>query len=72
MHGGWGKTGSRCPSKKKLSYGSCFVQTGIAVEKEDILGGDGQSSGAVCESRGGRPGLSVLTRLLASVDVKQY
>ena len=25
-----------------------------------------------CESRGGRPGLSVLTSLLVSVDVKQY
>ena len=33
------------------------------------------SSGAVwelCESRGGRPGLSVLTSLLVSVDVKLY
>ena len=26
----------------------------------------------LCESRGGRPGLSVLTNLLVSVDVKQY
>ena len=26
----------------------------------------------LCESRGGRPGLSVLTRLLVSVDVKLY
>ena len=26
----------------------------------------------LCESRGGRPGLSVLTSLLASVDVKNY
>ena len=26
----------------------------------------------LCESRGGRPGLSVLTSLLASVDVKLY
>ena len=25
-----------------------------------------------CESRGGRPGLSILTGLLASVDVKIY
>ena len=35
----------------------------------------GTSSGRVqelCESRGGRPGLSVLTSLLVSVDVKQY
>ena len=27
---------------------------------------------ALCESRGGRPGLSVLTSLLVSVDVKLY
>ena len=26
----------------------------------------------LCESRGGRPGLSVLTSLLVPVDVKQY
>ena len=26
----------------------------------------------LCESGGGRPGLSVLTRLLVSVDVKLY
>ena len=26
----------------------------------------------LCESRGGRPGLSVLTRLPVSVDVKNY
>ena len=26
----------------------------------------------LCESRGGRPGLSVQTSLMVSVDVKQY
>ena len=26
----------------------------------------------LCESRGGRPGLSVLTSFIVSVDVKQY
>ena len=26
----------------------------------------------LCESRGGRPGLSVLTSILFSVDVKNY
>ena len=26
----------------------------------------------LCESRGGRPGLSVLTSLVVSVDVKNY
>ena len=29
-------------------------------------------SGAVGESQGGRPGLSVLTSLMVSVDVKQH
>ena len=37
---------------------------------------NGQCLGVIvqelCESRGGRPGLSVLTSLLASVDVKLY
>ena len=35
------------------------VQTGYVVQE-------------LCESRGGRPGLSVLTSLLVSVDVKIY
>ena len=26
----------------------------------------------LCESRGGRPGLSILTSLMVTVDVKQY
>ena len=26
----------------------------------------------LCENRGGRPGLSVLTSLMVSVDLKQY
>ena len=26
----------------------------------------------LCESRGGRPGLSVLMNLMVSVDIKQY
>ena len=36
---------------------------------------EGKKKGIVqelCESRGGRPGLSVLTNLLVSVDVKLY
>ena len=36
-----------------------FSQSGIIVQE-------------LCESRGGRPGLSVLTNLLVSVDVKLY
>ena len=37
-----------------------------------VVYGNRHSSGAVCVSRGGRPGLSVLTSLLVSVDVKLY
>ena len=39
-------------------YGFCGRKTLIVQE--------------LCESRGGRPGLSVLTSLLVFVDVKQY
>ena len=35
-------------------------------------GGGGGIVQELCESRGGRPGLSVLTSLLVSVDVKIY
>ena len=40
------------------NYGTC-LPTRIIVQE-------------LCESRGGRPGLSVLTSLLVSVDVKIY
>ena len=35
-------------------------------------GNSGRIVQELCESRGGRPGLSVLTSLLVSVDVKNY
>ena len=38
----------------------------IVLQAEDIIVQE------LCESRGGRPGLSVLTSLLVSVDVKIY
>ena len=45
-------------------------------EKEDIKAQGFQISHVIvqelCVSRGGRPGLSVLTSLLVSVDVKNY
>ena len=37
-----------------------------------VGGGGGVIVQELCESRGGRPGLSVLTSLLVSVDVKIY
>ena len=52
---------------------SCFARTGIHTTKLATL--DKCSTHIVkelCESRGGRPGLSVLTSLLVSVDVKLY
>ena len=41
-------------------YSHDFFVAGIIIVQE------------LCESRGGRPGLSVLTSLLVSVDVKIY
>ena len=45
-------------SKRRINCGSDAAVTIIVQE--------------LCESRGGRPGLSVLTSLLVSVDVKLY
>ena len=39
---------------------------------ENGLNSKGDIVQELCESRGGRPGLSVLTSLLVSVDVKNY
>ena len=41
------------------------IKTGLTVNVNGIVQ-------ELCESRGGRPGLSVLTSLLVSVDVKIY
>ena len=59
-------TQSRPSSEEQrlISYGLDFIVPSTTWEN--------QNSGAVCESRGGRPGLSVLTSLLVSVDVKLY
>ena len=46
------------PSTEKIKSATCKSAQDIVQE--------------LCESRGGRPGLSVLTRLLVSVDVKLY
>ena len=48
-----------------------------AGSRQDVLNGRrywevNPSVQELCESRGGRPGLSVLTSLPVSVDVKQY
>ena len=40
--------------------------------RESALEVDSAVVQELCESRGGRPGLSVLTSLLVSVDVKNY
>ena len=41
-------------------YKSCVKQQNVTIVQE------------LCESRGGRPGLSILMSLLVSVDVKIY
>ena len=52
---------------------SCVcVATGSVDMKRQILLNLGVIVQELCESRGGRPGLSVLTSLLVSVDVKIY
>ena len=53
------------------------VETLLCVHRNRRFIRDGEPRAAtivqeLCESRGGRPGLSVLTSLLVSVDVKQY
>ena len=42
------------------------------THKRESTGFIGNIVQELCESRGGRPGLSVLTSLLVSVDVKNY
>ena len=56
---------------KRAKRPRALVRADERKERENERG-TGHSSGAVCESRGGRPGLSVLTSLLVSVDVKIY
>ena len=47
-------------------FGSDFMNTSLSLAGNSFIVQE------LCESRGGRPGLSVLTSLLASVDVKIY
>ena len=47
------------PERKEQQYKKGLLTAGSIVQE-------------LCESRGGRPGLSVLTSLLVSVDVKIY
>ena len=54
----WGKVSQAYRSWCVRSVSQFQIQTHIVQE--------------LCESRGGRPGLSVLTNLLVSVDVKLY
>ena len=50
----------------------CFTSTEERRLIRDGDRGEGVIVQELCESRGGRPGLSVLTSLLVSVDVKNY
>ena len=51
---------SECVCKNVLSVNHTLLECPVTIVQE------------LCESRGGRPGLSVLTSLLVSVDVKIY
>ena len=62
MCGGWSKADYsrlRDPHKKRNAIKRHPACCSLIVQE-------------LCESRGGRPGLSVLTSLLVSVDVKNY
>ena len=54
----------------------CLTHCHTVIPMDLYIQVHGYSSGFIvqelCESRGGRPGLSVLTSLLVSVDVKNY
>ena len=60
---GWGRFASIVRANKDMDQ-SGYIWLGYAGQ--DIIVQE------LCESRGGRPGLSVLTSLLVSVDVKFY
>ena len=59
------KTYTRKVLKVLQSQGDCYLAKALHTKKLFIVQ-------ELCESRGGRPGLSVLTSLLVSVDVKLY
>ena len=59
VEGGEGSCASRLPRNQHKSLTDDGVGQSFIVQE-------------LCESRGGRPGLSVLTSLLVSVDVKNY
>ena len=44
---------------------SCCLSVAVSLDKRVIVQ-------ELCESRGGRPGLSILMSLLVSVDIKNY
>ena len=52
-------------NRSNLSWSEPSVLSVVAAKRNSIVQ-------ELCESRGGRPGLSVLTSLLVSVDVKLY
>ena len=52
--------------------GQCPQTATFFKRKESRSGIEPSIVQELCESRGGRPGLSVLTSLLVSVDVKNY
>ena len=61
-------SGTRPPNSAIVGYAT----EGILLNISPHLSTDRLIAQELCESRGGRPGLSVLTSLLVSVDVKLY
>ena len=74
-----GGGGGGCYLKMELLHGAvcsegqcCDRSWGAGDLKAELLHGTAFIVQEWCESRGGRPGLSVLTSLLVSVDIKNY
>ena len=62
----------RKKKEEKKTRQSLALSTKEAVEKLTCWATQTDIVQELCESRGGRPGLSVLTSLLVSVDIKNY
>ena len=68
-------TTQSCRSIEILVYTKLSTPQNLPYLKQslgEISGEDCHIVQEMCESRGGRPGLSVLTSLLVSADVKNY
>ena len=57
---------------ESCSYPTLFLVGAARAEYFFLISAENVRPQELCESRGGRPGLCVLTSLMVSVDVKQH